>query len=64
VSRHSPSLTPLLFVLWLITREKPLVDTVTCYTLTPDLAEHAGEVWETTPWRAVQAAAWEMLRSG
>jgi hypothetical protein len=29
----------------LFLREKPRVERVTCYKLTPDLAEHAGELW-------------------
>ncbi len=32
-------------LLRLFSREKPRVETVTCYKLTPDLAEHAGELW-------------------
>jgi len=29
----------------LFSRGKPIVERVTCYKLTPDLAEHAGEIW-------------------
>jgi hypothetical protein len=29
----------------LFLREKPRVERVICYKLTPDLAEHAGELW-------------------
>jgi hypothetical protein len=31
----------------LFSRDKPRVERVTCYELTPDLAEHAGELWAT-----------------
>jgi hypothetical protein len=31
----------------LFSRNKPRVECVTCYKLTPDLAEHAGELWAT-----------------
>jgi hypothetical protein len=29
----------------LLSRGKPIVERVTCFKLTPDLAEHAGELW-------------------
>ena len=29
----------------LFSQDKPIVERVTCYKLTPDLAEHAGELW-------------------
>jgi len=32
-------------ILRLFAREKPHVDMVTCLKLTPDLAEHSGEIW-------------------
>jgi hypothetical protein len=46
--RASKSLTHWLAelrILRLLSREKPHVDTVTCLKLTPDLAEHSGEIW-------------------
>jgi hypothetical protein len=32
-------------LLRLFSRDKPRTERVTCYKLTPDLAEHAGEIW-------------------
>jgi hypothetical protein len=29
----------------LFSSDKPSIERVTCYKLTPDLAEHAGELW-------------------
>ena len=29
----------------LFSQDKPRIERVTCYKLTPDLAEHAGELW-------------------
>jgi hypothetical protein len=32
-------------ILRLFSQDKPHVDTVTCLKMTPDLAEHSGEIW-------------------
>ena len=32
-------------ILKLFAREKPHVETMTCLKVTPDLAEHSGEIW-------------------
>ena len=42
-------------ILRLFARDKPYVETVSCQKMTPDLAEHSGEIW---------ARRWGALKEG